>query len=276
MKKNIYIIAAMAALFTVACGKYKTTQGGLKYRIIEKGDGEANTDTTALLFANYSISIESTDSVLRETFTKDQASYIPVFEPTMKEALNEFTKGDSAEVLINADSFFLNSLGQPRPDWIKAGDNIRFILKIKDVVNEQDMRKKQMEEIQQLGVKDSIEQKAAIAALPNAQKTPNGVYYTELKAGTGKAIKKGDKVTVLYRGSLLSGQVFDENQKDGIQVTLGLGQVIIGWEEILLSMKEGQKVRAIIPSQMAYGAQGSGPIPPFSTLVFEMEVIKIN
>lgn len=276
MKKNIYIIAAMAALFTAACGKYKTTEGGLKYRIIEKGDGEANTDTASLLFTNYSISIESTDSVLRETFTKDQPTYIPVFEPTMKEALKEFTKGDSAEVLINADSFFLNSLGQPRPEWIKAGDNIRFILKIKDVLNEQDMRKKQMDEAKQFSVKDSIEQKAAIAALPNPKQTPNGIYYTELKAGTGKAVKKGDKVTVLYRGSLLNGQVFDENQKDGIQVTLGLGQVIIGWEEMLQSMKEGQKVRAIIPSEMAYGPQGQGPIPPYSTLVFEMEIIKIN
>lgn len=276
MKKNIYIIAAIAALFTASCGKYKTTENGLKYRVIEKGDGEANADTSSLLFTNYSISIESNDSVLRETFSKDQATYIPVFEPTMKDALKEFVKGDSAEVLINADSFFLNSLGQPRPDWIKAGDNIRFILKIKDIMNQQDMRKKEMEEMQKLSVKDSIDLKAAIAAMPNGQKTANGVYYTELKAGTGNGVKKGDKVTVLYKGTLLNGQVFDENQKDGIQVTVGLGQVIPGWEEMLQAMKLGQKVKAILPWQMAYGPQGSGPIPPFSSLVFEMEVIKIN
>lgn len=276
MKKHIYMIAAMAALFTTACSKFKTTENGLKYRVIEKGDGEANIDTASILFANYRISIGSTDSVLKETFTIDQPNYIPVFEPTMKEALMSFVKGDSAEVLMSADSFFLNSLGQPRPPFIKEGDDIRFILKIKDILNQQDMRRKEMEEMQKLGMKDSMDAKAAVEALPNAQKTVNGIYYTELKAGSGKTIKKGDKVKVIYKGSLLSGQVFEDNQKEGYELTIGLQQAIPGWEEMLQAMKLGQRVRAIIPWQMAYGPQGRGPIPPFSSLVFEMEVIEVK
>jgi FKBP-type peptidyl-prolyl cis-trans isomerase FkpA len=247
MKNKIYIVAAMAALFTASCGDFKTAENGLRYRVLEKGDGEANTDTASMLFANYSLSIASNDSVLRETFTQDQPNYIPVFEPSMKLAFKELVKGDSAEILINADTFFLNSFGQPRPDWIKAGDDIRFIVKVKDIMNQQEMRKKEMEEVQKMSAKDSVDQREAIAMLPQPQKTANGVYYTEIKSGSNKMAKKGDKVKVLYKGMLLNGQVFDENQQAGIEVNVGLQQVIAGWDELLQVMKEGQKIKAIIP-----------------------------
>jgi FKBP-type peptidyl-prolyl cis-trans isomerase len=214
--------------------------------------------------------------VLFETFSKDKPGYIPVFEPTMKEALMKLSKGDSAEVLINVDTFFLNSFGQPRPPFAKEGDNIRFILKVKDILSQEDMRKKEMQEMQELSAKDSVDQQAAIAALPAKQDAGDGIYYTTLTEGKGKQVKKGSKVNVLYRGMLLNGQVFDENQKEGIEVSVGLGQVIPGWETMLLQMKEGQKVKAIIPWQQAYGTRGSGPIPPFSTLVFEMEVASVK
>lgn len=276
MKKHIYILAAMAALFTAACGNFKTASNGVKYRVIKSGDGEANADTTSLLFANYSIAIESTDSILKESYTANQPSYIPVFEPTMKTVLQTLVKGDSALLLINADSFFLNSFGQPRPEWIKAGDNIKFIITVNDIFSKEQMRAKEMEEIRSLSAKDSADFNAAVASMPNAIKTTNGVVYTEIKPGTGAGVKKGDKVKVLYKGTLLNGQVFDENLQNGIEVSVGLQQVIPGWDEMLSAMKLGQKVKAIIPWSLAYGRSGSGPIPPFSSLVFEMELIKIN
>lgn len=270
-------MAAAAALFTVSCGKYKKTASGIQYQVIERsGDATPNSDTTSLLLANYRISIQSSDSVLFETFSKDKPGYIPVFEPTMKEPLMDLVKGDSAEVLVNVDTFYQNSFGQPRPPFAKEGDNIRFILKVKDILSQEDMRKKEIEEMQELSVKDSIDQKAAIAALPDKKEAGEGIYYTTLTEGKGKQIKKGSKATVLYKGMLLNGQVFDENQKEGYEVTVGLGQVIPGWETMLLQMKEGQKVKAIIPWQQAYGGRGSGPIPPFSTLVFEMEVTSVK
>jgi FKBP-type peptidyl-prolyl cis-trans isomerase len=115
-----------------------------------------------------------------------------------------------------------------------------------------------------------------ISTLPDAKKTASGLYYVVEKTGKGKAAKKGDKVQVLYKGTLLNGQVFDENLKDGISFPVGLGQVIPGWDEMLQLMKEGDKVKAIIPWNLAYGPRGNGPIPPFSTLVFEMELVKVN
>lgn len=276
MKNSIYVIAALAAIFTVSCGKYKTTESGVKYRVIEKGSGEENSDTAALLYANYRIAIESTDSVLMETFTKEQGGYIPVMEPTLKEVFTQLVKGDSAEIVLNADTFFLNSFGQPRPPFIKEGDNIKFTIKVADIMSQEQLRKKQMGEMQDLVGKDSLERAAAIATLKDAKTTKEGVTYEVIQASTGKQVKKGDKIKVRYKGMLLNGQVFDENQTEGIELSVGLGQVIPGWESMLLEMKLGEKVKAVIPWQLAYGERANGPIPAMSTLVFEMEVIKIN
>jgi FKBP-type peptidyl-prolyl cis-trans isomerase FkpA len=276
MKKSIYIIAAMAALFTASCGKFKTVENGVKYRILGKGDGEANTDTTALIYANYQIGIESTDSVLVETFSRGAGNYIPVTEPTLRYVLEKLVPGDSAEMIINADSFFLNSFGQPRPEFINAGDNIKFTIKVQEFLNEAQIQQKQMEELKELNEKDSIDRASAISALKEPKTTADGVTYEIVKKGGNKKVKKGDKVQVLYRGTLLNGQLFDENLTEGIELSVGLGQVIPGWESMLLEMSEGQEVKAFIPWHLAYGERGQGPIPPMSTLVFEMELIKIK
>lgn len=278
MKKSIYLLAAVAALFTVACGGYKTTENGVKYRIItDNTEGRAvDGDSNAVMYMNYKLAIESTDSTLVETFSKNSPVYIPVNEPNFRKAFELLSVGDSAELLINADTFFMNSFGQSRPAFIKEGDNIKFIVKIVDIMNQQEIMKKEQDDMAKLQQTDSLAFNQMISTLPNAKKTASGLYYVVEKTGKGKAAKKGDKVQVLYKGTLLNGQVFDENLKDGISFPVGLGQVIPGWDEMLQLMKEGDKVKAIIPWNLAYGPRGNGPIPPYSTLVFEMELVKVN
>ena len=278
MKKSIYLLAAVAALFTVACGGYKTTENGVKYRIItDNTEGRAvDGDSNAVMYMNYKLAIESTDSTLVETFSKNSPVYIPVNEPNFRKAFELLSVGDRAELLINADTFFMNSFGQSRPPFIKEGDNIKFIVKIVDIMNQQEIMKKEQEDMAKLQQTDSLAFNQMISTLPDAKKTASGLYYVVEKTGKGKAAKKGDKVQVLYKGTLLNGQVFDENLKDGISFPVGLGQVIPGWDEMLQLMKEGDKVKAIIPWNLAYGPRGNGPIPPFSTLVFEMELVKVN
>jgi len=278
MKKSIYLLAAVAALFTVACGGYKTTENGVKYRIItDNTEGRAvDGDSNAVMYMNYKLAIESTDSTLVETFSKNSPVYIPVNEPNFRKAFELLSVGDSAELLINADTFFMNSFGQSRPAFIKEGDNIKFIVKIVDIMNQQEIMKKEQEDMAKLQQTDSLAFNQMISTLPDAKKTASGLYYVVEKTGKGKAAKKDDKVQVIYKDTLLNGQVFDENLKDGISFPVGLGQVIPGWDEMLQLMKEGDKVKAIIPWNLAYGPRGNGPIPPFSTLVFEMELVKVN
>jgi len=102
---------------------------------------------------------------------------------------------------------------------------------------------------------------------------------TDLKVGTGKEAKKGDNVTVHYRGTLTNGKQFDASYDRGepFSFPLGGGQVIQGWDEGVVGMKEGGKRKLVIPSEMGYGAHGAGAdIPPNATLVFEVELLKVG
>ncbi len=275
MKNTLYTLAAVAALFTVvACGGTKKTEKGIAYEIVTKGEGKAvNGDTTALLYAHYSLSNDANDSVLVETFTKGSPVYIPVIEPNFREVFEQLTVGDSAVMTINADSFFMNSFGQPRPPYFKEGDNVRFVIKVVDIMNEKELMKKQEEERKTLIEQDSISRSKMISTLTNTQKTESGLVYEVVKKGSAKKVNKGQSATVLYKGYFLNGQVFDENQKEGISIPVGLGQVIPGWDEMLQLMHVGEKVKVVIPWQLAYGSRGFQSIPPCSSLVFEMEVV---
>lgn len=96
--------------------------------------------------------------------------------------------------------------------------------------------------------------------------------------GTGKALEKGNTLRAHYRGTLENGKQFDSSFDRGepLEFTVGVGQVIKGWDEGLLGMKVGGKRTIYIPSDMGYGARGAGSaIPPNSNLIFEVELVEI-
>jgi FKBP-type peptidyl-prolyl cis-trans isomerase FkpA len=96
--------------------------------------------------------------------------------------------------------------------------------------------------------------------------------------GTGAVAENGDVLTVNYVGTLTDGTKFDSSIDRGtpFQFTLGAGQVIQGWEQGFVGMKVGGKRKLIIPPSLAYGANQVGPIPPNSTLIFEVELLKVQ
>ena len=107
--------------------------------------------------------------------------------------------------------------------------------------------------------------------------TASGLQYKVVTPGTGKIPVAEDNVTVHYTGKLLDGTVFDSSV-GGEPASFGVNQVIPGWTEALQLMHEGDKWLLYIPSELAYGEQGagSGQIPPNATLIFEVELLKIN
>ncbi len=110
-------------------------------------------------------------------------------------------------------------------------------------------------------------------------KTSSGLYYKINKEGNKNKPVKGQNIRVHYKGMLLDGTVFDSSiQRDQpIDFTLGIGQVIAGWDEGISLLSEGASAKLVIPSELAYGANGAGGvIPPNATLIFEVELLKIN
>ena len=111
------------------------------------------------------------------------------------------------------------------------------------------------------------------------KETESGLRYQIVQEGTGKQATKGAMVSVHYKGQLLDGTVFDSSykRKQPIDFTIGVGQVISGWDEGIQLLKVGDKARMVIPSELAYGSQGAGGvIPPNAPLIFDVELVAIK
>jgi peptidylprolyl isomerase len=109
--------------------------------------------------------------------------------------------------------------------------------------------------------------------------TPSGLKYIDEVVGTGASPSKGKRVTVHYTGTLTSGQKFDSSRDRGkpFSFTIGVGQVIQGWDEGVMSMKVGGKRKLMIPSKLGYGARGAGGvIPPNADLNFDVELLGVD
>ena len=123
---------------------------------------------------------------------------------------------------------------------------------------------------------DSKRWLAENAKKPGVKVTPSGLQYKVLTEGHGEIPKASDNVEVIYEGKLLDGTVFDSTIKHGEKTDkFNAGRLIKGWTEALTMMPVGSKWEIYVPSDLAYGSRGAGQIPPYSTLVFDLELVSI-
>ena len=128
------------------------------------------------------------------------------------------------------------------------------------------------------------EQKSADLAVvaknfPDLVADADGIFQKVLKAGSGAVVPQGSTVKVAYKGSFLDGKVFDASDLHGgpIEFHAGVGEIIPGWDKVLVTMKKGEKRLVVIPPELAYGAAGAGGvIPPNAFLAFEIELVSFT
>ncbi len=152
----------------------------------------------------------------------------------------------------------------------------------KEVIREYftEMEKRQQAEAAKAGEENKAVGEAFLAENGKRQEvktTPSGLQYEVLAEGDGPQPTAQDQVEVHYTGKLIDGTVFDSSVDRGVPATFGVTQVIPGWVEALQLMKAGSKWRLFIPSQLAYGPNGTpgGPIGPNATLIFDVELLKV-
>ena len=277
-KTTLGVVAATSLLFS--CNNFKVTQDpdGSKYQVHKEGKGKRVKMGDMITF---DLVIKApNDSTFENTYKRKQPVVLVAQKGTYKgsfeNALMHLTEGDSATVFVNADSLFAR-VQQPLPPGVAKGTDMKFIVKIQSIQTREEFQKAQDAK---KGNEAKMMEDFAKKNFPNATKTQYGMYRIVVKEGTGEVITAGKTVTVDYTGKLMSGKVFDSSVgKPGpkFQVTVGQGAVIPGWEQALTMMKKGEKSIFFIPSNLAYGEQGAGGvIEPFSSLIFEMEVIDVK
>ncbi len=117
---------------------------------------------------------------------------------------------------------------------------------------------------------------AANKTKPGVVTLPSGLQYTILKKGNGPSPKLTDTVRTHYHGTFINGEVFDSTIESNQPATFQVGGVIPGWTEALQLMSVGSKWRLFVPSELAYGPQGKGPVGPHSVLIFDVELLGIE
>jgi FKBP-type peptidyl-prolyl cis-trans isomerase len=222
------------------------------------------------------------------------------FKASFEEALATMSVGDSASFKISADSVYMKTfMVNELPPYIEKGSMLTFEAKlVKVTAKEEAMKEQQKQQEEQrvmMELRKNEEGKTLAKYLEDnkitTKPTASGLIYVETKKGNGAKATAGSMVKVNYVGMLLDGTVFDTSiearaKEAGLyderrpyepyEFPLGAGQVVPGWDEGIALMAPGAKGKLIVPSALAYGAQGGGPIPPFSTLVFEVELVSVS
>ena len=299
----VFIFTITAVLNCFAGGvknEYKTDPAtGVKYLYIKHDAKAAKPAMGDIAFVRILYKRDD-DSILFDSHSgnhTDSTSIIPlllksVFRGSLEAGITLMAAGDSASFLINADSIYLKAFKlKALPPYIKSGANLKFYIKLVRFETVQQMKDEQyalIEKRREDGVKMQTAEGVAIKkylADKNIKVKPlilDSLYILERTGTIGKPVNEGDSVEVKYTGMLLDGTVFDQSDKgDGGKGTIKFqykhsAQLIRGWIEILSTMHQGEKVRILLPSNLAYGGSSPGKdIKPYTPLLFEMEVVKV-
>lgn len=285
MRKNFFLLSALFLMLSLLTGcsnapkGYQATDNGLYYRLFTNNGGE-NPQIGDLLELTMSCSVNDTVVILPLT-----KNIIPMTEPSFwsdfVEGFSMMHKGDSASFIVDIDSSFVNLFGyNTLPPQFSSTDIMRFEVRLDDFYPESEFRFRMIENIKKNYPAETEKAVSELNAYLEkngvvAQPTSTGLYYVKTQEGTGEKPSKGSTVKAHYTGCLLDGTVFDTSIERGepIEFVLGVGQVIPGWDEGIAMMSKGEKAVLYIPYYLAYGDRDLGVIPPFSNLVFEVELI---
>lgn len=310
MKKTkalLFAVAMMAIAFSaMSCNKKKTTTDGIEYTYIKEGT-QAPKDGEYVLY--HLIVQNSKDSTFISTYDQRMPAYLQYNDSIprqsgMDEIFLGLKKGDSLAFEAKAGIVFGNNM----PFFLNEDEFVKIRVGVVDVLDyegveayfgalqEAEMKRQAEGAVKQLEIDTQIIENYLAENNIQATRTNSGLYYVIESAGTGAAIEEGDLAFVHYAGYLLDGTLFDTSlkelaqssgvyseQRDNVggysplEVRVGMGQVIKGWDEGLGLLKKGDKAKFIIPSPLAYGDRDSGgPIGPNSVLLFDVEVTDIQ
>ena len=289
MQKKRILIAGLLSLsllvvFMSSCDRkhpgFKKTKSGLYYKFHVQNESAIKAEVGSVVSLHLTYRT-SADSVFSDTHANGPV-IIDVKESAypgdIYEGLLMMHEGDSATLIMNTDSFFARTANTSRPYFLDSAGFFYLDIKIEkirteeqyqtDLKAENDKRRKmEMDELDIFLKDNGIE----------AQPSESGLVYVEKKTGKGKTPATGNILKLHYSVKLITGQIlFDSKaQGDAMVHQMGSGRSGRGFDEGIEKMKEGGIAMLITPSKIAFGEEGGGSVPPFATLIFEVELLKV-
>lgn len=285
--KKLFLLTLILGVIVTSCTSktdnnqisgYEKTQTGLYYKFYEENKGDTP-EPMELLDVVLSCVINDTTVIIPENRMILQMME-SMFMGDIFEGFKLMHKGDSASFIVRTDSTFHTLLRSPMPSEFSVNDIMKFNIRLNDFYPESEFALKKIEYMKNTFAEETVAAENELNKYLSdnkidAKQTSTGLYYKKIQDGDGECPQVGQMVKVHYTGKLLDGSVFDSSVDRGeaFQFVVGIGKVIPGWDEGLQLMSRGEKGVLYIPYYLAYGDGGSGTIPPFATLIFEVELI---
>jgi FKBP-type peptidyl-prolyl cis-trans isomerase len=289
MKKILLggLIAAMAIFATSCNDGFKKTDGGLLYKFYQQDKEARQVQVGDLIEAYVAVMV---DTIVQYQSAEPEVAFRvseqTVFDGDINEGLALLHEGDSAVFKVSMDSIakYSGSANTVGAKYAIYSIKVTRILSESEYTAELAAEAERMKPVEDALINDYLKEHQL-----NVKPTESGLYFIPVRKGSGSLPAKGQMVKINYIGKMLDGRIFDGNweselKKAGINteggrfnpmsITLGTGQVIPGFEEAISLMRTGSRATVVIPSSLAYGAQGNQNIPPYSPLVFDLEIVK--
>lgn len=282
MKKlNLAILLfVVTSLFMMSCSDYKTNPNGLKYRFFEENKGDTP-QVGDLIDFNVSCSVNDTMNVPMQN-SQIRKLIEPLFAGDIYEGLAMMHRGDSAAFVVNIDSTYKTFFRRSVPENVSSNDVMKFNVKMNDFYPESEYANKMVEKTKRNNPEEVVKADKEIMeylAANNivAEPTESGLYYVATEPGNGERPTSDQIVSINFTLYLLDSvntkldSSFDWGEP--FEVPLGAGYVFPGWEEGLKLMSKGEKGEIYVPFYLGLGERASGPIPAFSNIKLEVELI---
>ncbi|MGA2823697.1 MAG: FKBP-type peptidyl-prolyl cis-trans isomerase [Bacteroidales bacterium] len=269
---TLVMMVAFAASCTSKYPGFKKSDSGLYYKVYKVVKDTVKPKVKDWISMEYKLVVKSKgkDSTFIDSRKSQQGALRMQLPPSdykgdIYEGMRMLAAGDSGEFIVNADSLFRKTFRQgARPKYIDTNSVARFFIHMITIDSPQALQKKEKETL------DKFIADNKITVTPQ----PSGLYYVEQVEGKGIKIDSGCQVIYNVKISMVNGkQVFGQ---DSMKFVYGKRPDMTGFLEGIKLMKKGGKARLILPSQLAFGAQGYREIPPYTSIIYDVQVVDVK
>ncbi|MBR4506278.1 MAG: FKBP-type peptidyl-prolyl cis-trans isomerase [Bacteroidales bacterium] len=298
MKMAAMLVAGAMMLAACGAGDFKTTDSGLMYKFEKQNKTAQQVQEGDVLVGEMTIRFDTTETFSNVGHADRIMQATKTFDGDLYEGLLMMHVGDKATFAIEADTLAKFLQANQMPPYYQPGKGMKiyYEISLQDIVTKEEIMQEQANYMQEMQQRQQNEPEAIAAYISdnNIKEKANadGLYVIVKKKGNGPKVAAGKSVSINYTGRLLDGTMFDSSVEsdarrgniyvegrtyEPLSYIVGQMGLIKGWEDGIMGQPEGSILQIVMPSSLGYGSRGAGEmIPPYSPLVFDIEIVSVK